>query len=764
MTEIVEYDFPGGGQEDEDGGDIKTKPSAPWLNRLERADKAGFSNYQNRCTKIEKLYADLEHLANNARDREMQLFWANLEVLKPSIYSRPPVPVVTPRFKDRRPVPRMASELLERTATVNFELEDFDVVMREVRDDLALLSRGSIWLRYEAKSKDNELREKVCIEHKNRRDFAHDPARYWKDVDWVAARAWLTRAEMRKRFLKTSGKAYQDAEFGYVTDDNQNHDGTKKAGVWEIWCKSANRVLWVVPGVDVCLDEDEPHLSLEGFFPCPRPAYGTRQRNSLIPVPDLLFYRDQLEEINEITARISSLTEAVRLRGFYPSGAGEIGDAVQAAVKNQSDNVVLVGVSNWAMIGGGAAADMIVWLPLEKVVAAIQQLISMRQQLISDVYEITGLSDIMRGSTNPNETLGAQTLKSQYGSVRVRDRQEELVRIARDTVRIAAEIMAENFQKRTFLEMSQLDIKSNADVSKEVKPLEDQLKTIMRELQQAQTDPEIQQMVKANPEQAQQIMQQAQQQAQQLQGQIAQAKKQVTIEQILDFLRDERIRPFVLDIETDSTIQPNEDAEKQRRTEFVGALTTVLSQLAPLVQAQPEAAPFAGAVLKFAVAPFRAGRELESTIEEFVDKLQEAAGQGGNPQQEQEQAAQKAEQEAKQADMKLRADEAQLKAKIMQEESQQRMAAVDAENRMKATEGQIRVGLLRAKETADAQAHEQAMQKGELEIEKLRLEVGKKDLEATKAGLEVDKSQVEADAAAAASLAPDAMVMTGEII
>ncbi|MGR6800540.1 hypothetical protein, partial [Aeromonas veronii] len=78
-----------------------------------------------------------------------------------------------------------------------------------------------------------------------------------------------------------------------------------------------------------------------------------------------------------------------------------------------------------------------------------------------------------------------------------------------------------------------------------------------------------------------------------------------------------------------------------------------------------------------------------------------------------------------------------------------RMAAVDAENRMKATEGQIRVELLRTKETADAQAHEQAMQKGELEIEKLRLEIGKKDLEATKAGLQVDKTQAEADAALA---------------
>ncbi|MGR6783125.1 hypothetical protein ACU6QH_00365, partial [Aeromonas veronii] len=83
------------------------------------------------------------------------------------------------------------------------------------------------------------------------------------------------------------------------------------------------------------------------------------------------------------------------------------------------------------------------------------------------------------------------------------------------------------------------------------------------------------------PDQAKQIMEQAQQQVQQLQQQIAEIKSQVTIDQVMKLLRDERIRPFVLDIETDSTIQANEDAEKQRRTEFVGALSTVIAQLAP---------------------------------------------------------------------------------------------------------------------------------------------------------------------------------------
>jgi hypothetical protein len=53
---------------------------------------------------IDKLYASLDKLANTTRDRQFQMFWANIQVLGASVYSRPPIPVVVPRFRDRKPI------------------------------------------------------------------------------------------------------------------------------------------------------------------------------------------------------------------------------------------------------------------------------------------------------------------------------------------------------------------------------------------------------------------------------------------------------------------------------------------------------------------------------------------------------------------------------------------------------------------------------------------------------------------------------------
>jgi hypothetical protein len=99
--------------------------SRAWLALIKHAEKE-FQAYQDKADNIDKLYASLDKLANTTRDRQFQMFWANIQVLAPSVYSRPPIPVVTPRFRDRKPIPRTASELLERAAVVNFELELID--------------------------------------------------------------------------------------------------------------------------------------------------------------------------------------------------------------------------------------------------------------------------------------------------------------------------------------------------------------------------------------------------------------------------------------------------------------------------------------------------------------------------------------------------------------------------------------------------------------------------------------------------------------
>ena len=53
-------------------------------------------------------------LADMHRDKEFQMFWANSEVIKPSSTPSRRRPVVTPKFKDRRPVYQAAIELAER--------------------------------------------------------------------------------------------------------------------------------------------------------------------------------------------------------------------------------------------------------------------------------------------------------------------------------------------------------------------------------------------------------------------------------------------------------------------------------------------------------------------------------------------------------------------------------------------------------------------------------------------------------------------------
>lgn len=602
------------------------KSSKGWLAVVRKAEKT-FQEWQDRSDGIDKQYANLSRLAAESRERWFQLFWSNIQVMGPSIYSRPPVPVVVPKFKDQRPIPRAASELLERSSIVSFEDQDLDAVMRAVRDDLNIVARGVIWITYEAAQKGpNSLGQQVCIEHKDRKDFVHDPVRNWKDVDWVCGWSWLTKTEARKRFKSTSGDLYQDASYEVRKgEDNNETDGRKTARFGEVWCKSLNKVLWIAEGCDKFLDEGAPHLELQDFFPCPRPAYGTTQRGSLIPVPDFMLYKDQLSEINEVTARISALTESVRLKGFYPGGAGEIADAVETALKSNDDTAIMIPVANWALLGGGTAANTIVWLPIDQVVSAITALIELRGQLIQDVYQIMGLSDIMRGQTDPNETNGAQQLKSQYGSVRIRDKQDELVRIARDTTRIMAEIMAENFTGQSLLDMSQMSIPSDADVKKQIAPLATQLKTLTSEIAKAQKDPEVQQMAKANPDQAKQIIGQFEQQAQQLQQQIQQIAQTVTIEQVMKFLRDNRTRAFTLDIETDSTVAPDEDEQKQRMSEYVTAVSALLSEALPVVKEVPQAAPLFAEILKKLNSTFRVGRDFEQVVDEFADQMKQIA-------------------------------------------------------------------------------------------------------------------------------------------
>jgi hypothetical protein len=603
---------------------VTPSSSKAWLNLLRESEDA-FADWNARCDNIDKQYANLARLADMVRDKEFQMFWSNCEVLKPSIYAKPPQPVVVPKFKDRRPVYQAASEVAERCAIVAFDLSDMDGAMKLCRDDLALIDRGVAWVRYEKGGKGKFYNhEKICVDFKPRRDFLHSISRNWREVTWVAGASYLTRGEMRKRFKKHSGDAYQTAEYKADRDahDIGGADRRERAKVWEIWSKDDYRVYWVSEGCDVVLDESDPHLEFRNFFPCPQPAYGTVQRGSLVPVPDVLQYRDQLEELNLLTSRIHALSDALEVKGFYPAGGAELADAIQAAVQTKEPGRVLVPISNWAAFGG--SKEIIVWLPIEMISQTIVALVQLRKQVIEDIYQIMGISDIMRGSTDPSETLGAQQLKTQNGSTRIRDKQQELVRMSRDMVEIFLEIICQVFDPVTIIEMSQTQL-----------PTEEMKQQQMAQLAQRAQQLQLQMQPPAPPPGAEpglpvpqaQPNEQLQGQMQQLAREYQKLQEQPTIDQVLYFLSDNRARAFTLDIETDSTILADEQSEKQMVNEFMGVLATVIPQLTQMIQVRPKATEFAGELLKFATKPYRAGRALDGAIDGMIEQLKAEADQ-----------------------------------------------------------------------------------------------------------------------------------------
>jgi hypothetical protein len=578
------------------------------------------------------------------------------------------------------------------------------------------------WIRHEGAR--NGRPEKVCIEHKMRRDFLHDPARNWTEVQWVAAASYLTREEMKKRFARFSSDAYENADYKIDRDKREigGSDDRERAKVWEVWHKGLGLVVWVADGVEVLLDEGPPHLELQGYFPCPRPAYATTQPGSLVPVPDLLYYRDQLEEINQLTGRIHALADAVEVKGFYPSGGKEIADAVEAAVKMKSNARVLVPISDWAAFGG--SKEVIVWLPIDMIANTINVLVTLRKQIIDDIYQVMGLSDIMRGSTDPNETLGAQQLKMQSGSVRIRDKQGEMARLSKDCVLIVTEIVTEKFADETIMAMSQMELPRMAQQQAQLAQMAQQLQLKQQQaqmaMQQLQAPP--QPGAPPPPQQNGQQIQQIQQDLMMAQQQLQSFAQQPTYEQVMAFLRDNRARAFVLDIETDSTIQLDEQREKQQRTEFMQVLGAILPQLGQMAAAQPQMAAFAGELLKFAVAPYRVGRQLDNAIDTAVQNMEALSGQQGG----QDPKGTKADAEAKaqierekmqwqsqenEKERQLKVAEIQAKMQIDQQKNQNEKDLAMLEYQGNEKERQAKIIQINAQMQADREKHGLELQK-----------------------------------------------------
>ncbi len=650
--------------EDKTSEEIATR----WQQEIARYEKwAG--DWHRRARKILKLYARQNQ--DTGVKRKFAMLWANTEVLKPSVLAQAPVPQVSRRYKDKDKTGRIAAELLERACAYSQEKSAFADVLFQVRDDLLLPGRGTAWIRVET---DEDSTQSLIHDYVQWKDFMHSPARYWKEVTWVGKWSYLTKDQIEQRWDKKLARELQYdhkalSESQYAAENDTTRGVVAKAAIAEIWDKTTRKVYFISRAHPVPLEVSEPFLTLQDYWPTPKPAFATLTNESLIPTPDYTYYRDQAEEIDDLTARIASLTDSLKVVGFYPGGAdNDVQQALEKALKPGTENQ-MIPVNSWAAFAEKGGQSIIVFLPIKEVAETVKACIELRAQLIQDVYQISGISDVLRGATDPDETATAQSLKAQWGSVRIRDRQKMMANFARDCTRIGCEIMAENFDFGTLRQMANMMPQPQQEAQPQQPIPAPSTADPSQDMGMAQPSP-------AGPE----GMDNA--------GAMPAPSPESPTEwdeslmpEVEALLKNDKLRSFRIDIETDSTIQPDEDADKQRRVEFIEAVSSFVSQAMPIAQAQPALLPVMGEMLQFLVRGFRAGRNMEDAIERSMEQLGQQAQQPPPPD--------------------PRAEAEQAKLQMLQEKHGMDMEAKQADIGMKREANQVNLEGIKAKAGAE---------------------------------------------------------------
>jgi hypothetical protein len=622
-----------------------------WKNELKQAKRED-ETWCKRGKKIVKRYRD--DRTQSFTSKRYNVLWSNIQTMLPALYGRTPRAQVERRWKDKDPVARTAATILERA--LQYEIDnntDFDHSIKLAVMDRLLPGRGVNWVRFETKSVEtiNEGMEKpegeesegmpeaegvemygappeknietTPVDYVYWEDFRCTPARTWEEVTWCARRVYMSKEEVVKRF----GEEFKDINLTHIPqglDDmlksgfnKSDAEAMKKAEIWEIWCKTSEYVYWVAEGEDKLLDHKYNPYGLDNFWPLPKPLYATQTTDTLVPVPDYVLYQDQADEIDKLTNRIALLIEALKVVGVYDASQAGIQRMLTEGFDNQ-----LIPVDSWAAFSEkGGVKGTIDFLPLDQTVMALQQCYQAREQAKQVVYDVTGLSDIIRGSSVASETATAQQIKGQYASMRLKRMQMDVAVFASELLRIKAQLMCDLYSPENLIQMS--GIMGTDDG--------------------------------------------------------------VYAEQAIQLMKSEPARSFRIEVASDSLVEMDEAAEKQSRTEFMTAFGMTMRDALPMVQQAPEMAPLIGEVLQFVVRTFKGGRSLENALETTIEKMNAPKEpQGPSPEQQQAEAMQQMEQakmqQSQQAEqMKLQAtmqaEQMKMQAAQQLEQMKSQMAA-----------------------------------------------------------------------------------------
>ena len=659
-----------------------------WMGDIEDALKRD-KKYRQKAQPVVDIYE-----GKRSDDTPFNIIYSNTEVLIPSVYNARPIPIVTRRFKDADPVGKSAAEVSTRTLkylidTEHEDYETFDALMAQAVLNAAVTNRGLTRFKFVGDTK----HECVYGEDVRWDKFFHGYARTWRKVPWIGFEWDMTEAELRANFkdaeldFKNLEGTSRDEDTNETAEDRDELTGVVTYKVYEVWDKGSKKVYFF----SACCKKgplrvaNDP-LGLTGFFPVPQPLNFMRKITTLVPTPLYEQYRQQALELNDITRRLKAIIKAIKYRGAYNSTVEGIEKMLEA------DDNKLVPVENiQSMPDSAQGMDKLLYIvPVHDLVQTAQSLYQQRESCKAVIYEITGISDILRGASVASETATAQQIKNQWGSLRLKKMQKEVQRYCREALAIMLEIACKKFEQETFQAMTGLPYLTN----------------------QAKQQIQMQEMLKAQTMQRAAMVAQAtgqqppQQESPQLPPEVQALMKMPSWEDIIKVLRNDLIREYKTDIETNSTIDAEAAQDKQDIAELLNALGQFFNAVGPLVQEGAMDMGIAKEMLLVITRRFNFGSQLEDYITNMAAQ---------KPKQEDPAAAmdlqlKQMEVEAKKAENQQKMALAQMQFEHEKQLMQLKMAVEREELEMKKQELILQQRGMQMKLQAQERAHELKMQ------------------------------------------------------
>jgi hypothetical protein len=365
-------------------------------------------------------------------------------------------------------------------------------------------------------------------------------------------------------------------------------------------------------------------------------------------------------ELDILSDRIDGLVKALRVRGVY--------DASQPALQRlmtEGDNNALIPVDKWmAFSEKGGLKGSIDLLPLDTLATALLQCYQARQDIKGQIYEITGIADIIRGQSAASETATAQQIKGQYAGLRLRSMQEDVALFASNLIRLKAQVMATKFQPQTILTYA---------AAQQMSPQDQQL-----------------------------------------------------IPQAIELLKDRPLRNFRIDVAADSLVMLDENQNKQERMEFLQAFGGFLQQALPVAQASPPMVPMMVELMKFGIQAFKQSRPLEGALDQALDQMQQMAAQP-NPEAQAAQQAVQVEQQKAQVAMQMEQAKMQASQQVESAKMQLEQAKMTAQAQNDQAKLQMEMQLEQQRQQFEAQMKAQELaQKQEADRYKADLDAATK--------------------------------------